>query len=682
MRLTIRAKLLIPIVTILIMGIGIIIALTTIKSRTILEQEIFQGIDRSADLVSGNIDDWIGNRMTDLRNWQRDPRMTEALRGNASAVDTVSARLATLPKDYPYYSGINLINPQGIVVASSHDFRIGLDLSSRSYVRQALQGTKNISKVVISKATKEQVFPAAVPVTDPSGKIIGVLSGVLKTDFLKHDIIDKITIGEHGYAFIINSAGLIIAHPDQSLVMQSDISSTDFGQAMLEQGSGTYKYYYAPQEQWKGMAFHQVPRNGWVIAITAPLGELMAGLDQMRNYAIGLGAAATLVMLLVSVLSINAITTMLQRIKERALEMSAGILQPVPEAFLKRTDEFGEIASAFNTLLQSQEAKVNLAKATARGDLTVDIRPASDQDELGLALLEMKNSLADIVTQALESSSQVNSGAGEVSDSSQSLSQGATEQAASLEEISSSVNQLVAQVQKNADNAAEANTIAESAQRSAGTGTEAMSQMITAMGEIRDSSRSISNIIKVIDEIAFQTNLLALNAAVEAARAGQQGKGFAVVAEEVRNLAGRSAKAARETSELIENSVQKVEWGAEIAAQTEEALQQLVDNSNKSGALIKDISRSTSEQSAGLTQVGQALGQIDSVTQQNTANAEETAAASEELSSQADLLRQSLSRFKLAAQETAPLDDQSFETNSTGHSSPRAITNSGWPMTS
>jgi methyl-accepting chemotaxis protein len=239
----------------------------------------------------------------------------------------------------------------------------------------------------------------------------------------------------------------------------------------------------------------------------------------------------------------------------------------------------------------------------------------------------------------------------------------------------------VAQVQKNAENASQANTIAKSTQQSAATGNEAMTQMISAMGEIKDSSQSISRIIKVIDEIAFQTNLLALNAAVEAARAGQQGKGFAVVAEEVRNLAGRSAKAARETSELIENSVQKVEWGAEIAERTETALQDLVDNANKTGVLVDEISRFTSEQSTGLSQIGTALGQIDSVTQQNTANAEETAAAAEELSSQARLLRHSLARFRLASQE-ADRPEPAFDTEQSSSPSHRAVTSTKRPMLS
>jgi len=175
-----------------------------------------------------------------------------------------------------------------------------------------------------------------------------------------------------------------------------------------------------------------------------------------------------------------------------------------------------------------------------------------------------------------------------------------------------------------------------------------MSSMSSAMEEINQSGQNISKIIKVIDEIAFQTNLLALNAAVEAARAGQHGKGFAVVAEEVRNLAARSAKAAAETAQLIEGSVEKTQNGNEIAGRTSSALEEIVEGITKVSDLVGEIAAASNEQAQGINQVNQGLGQIDTAIQQNTATAEESAAAAEEMSSQAGQLQHMLSRFKLA----------------------------------
>ncbi|WP_371375819.1 methyl-accepting chemotaxis protein [Sporomusa aerivorans] len=289
------------------------------------------------------------------------------------------------------------------------------------------------------------------------------------------------------------------------------------------------------------------------------------------------------------------------------------------------------------------------ADKIADGDLNISIE-INGRDELGnlaTSFRKMADNLNEVMHNINTSAGQVATGAKQLASSSMSLSQGATEQASAIEELSASIEEIAKQTELNAQFADQANLAAATAKNNAVTGNSQMREMLQAMEEINVASGNISRIIKVIDEIAFQTNILALNAAVEAARAGQHGKGFAVVAEEVRNLAARSANAAKETTAMIEGSIQKVSGGTKIANDTARALNHIVEQVAEVSLLVSKIATASTEQAAGIEQINQGISQVTQVVQTNSATAEESAAASEELTGQAEVLRNLASRFKL-----------------------------------
>jgi len=381
------------------------------------------------------------------------------------------------------------------------------------------------------------------------------------------------------------------------------------------------------------------------MGIVADKDEMLATYRNGNLISILAALVFVIISAIFTVIIAGSIGNPIKKIADAADKLSIGDLDINLD--IKSKNEIGSLAKSFENLIASTREQARTVEQVANADLTAEVAIRSEKDLMGKKLSQLVNELNDIMMDVISASEQVAAGSRQVSDSSMSLSQGASEQASSIEELSASIEQLSAQTKMNAENAGKANKLAEDARINAEQGNNQMKEMLKSMEEINQSSSNIYKIIKVIDDIAFQTNILALNAAVEAARAGQQGKGFAVVAEEVRTLAARSANAAKETAELIEGSMKKVEGGTRIAQETAEALNNIVDKIKQAAELVNDITDASNEQASGIEQINQGIMQVSHVVQANSATSEEGAAASEELASQAELLKDIVGRFKL-----------------------------------
>ena len=489
-----------------------------------------------------------------------------------------------------------------------------------------------------------------------NGTFYGIAGVDLSLEFMQ-GLADKLDIYDHsGRLILISNNGTLSGLTGQPELVgkNADQVISEFKEVLPEIKDGRKVIRLIGDELQIFIPIHiGKTTTPWSVGVSIPKEKITSSATRLVWRQLLTGAGCFVMALVFLWFISGGISKPIRAIADGARCLSQGDtkLEGVDNKLIKkieaRDDELGDTGRAFEQLIDYFTNKSLEAGKIAEGDLTGKIVIASERDELGKSFLMMTRKLNDALGQVNSAVSQFTAGSGQVSDSSQDLSRGASEQAASLEEITSAMTELGAQTRNNAENASMASQLSMNSRKSAEDGNTRMAKMIAAVSEINDSSKEIAKIIKTIDDIAFQTNLLALNAAVEAARAGKHGKGFAVVAQEVRNLAGRSAKAAQETAELIEGSMKKAEAGADIVDQTAQALAGIVDGITKTSDLVNEIASASGEQSQGIAEINQGLGQIEQVTQQNTANAEETASAAEQLSSQAMQLKELVARFKL-----------------------------------
>ncbi|MCL2249196.1 MAG: methyl-accepting chemotaxis protein [Oscillospiraceae bacterium] len=412
-----------------------------------------------------------------------------------------------------------------------------------------------------------------------------------------------------------------------------------------------YTAYYFPLPGADGN-----PNAMFFVGVSAEYG--LANILSQRIIMIIIGVAGLAVVMLLVLLIAGQISKPVKVLGEFMQVMSRDgdiIASPeeerILEGYMARKDELGSLFSSFQNLINVLiEVKDDLGEV-ASGNLAVDVNVRSDRDILSITLAEMVGNLNRMFSEVSSVTYGVASGSKQMADGSQALAQSSTAQATSVEQLSASISEIAKKTEDNAKMASRAASLASNIKASAEKGSSQMDDMMAAVRDINESGKNISKVIKSIDDIAFQTNILALNAAVEAARAGQHGKGFAVVAEEVRNLAAKSAEAAKDTESLIADSVSKAELGSKIADETSASLIEIVEGIDESSRLVGDIARYSEEQATGIAQINTGIDQVANVVQQTSASAEQSAAVSHNMNDQSTTLERLISQFRLKDQQ-------------------------------
>lgn len=541
----------------------------------------------------------------------------------------------------------------------------GNDYSDREYFQMAMQGKTHFSEPLVSKVTGKLTIIIAAPLYRGT-EVAGCVYVVPDEEFL-NDIVRDVSISENCFTYMIDKAGNVIAHPDMDVIksgesyteatpgyrelmeMREKMKAGETGYTGLNLDGKAVTSAYCPVEG----------TNGWSIAIQAPQSDFMENTLVTILVVSIIAAVALTVAVLFSFGLGKSIGKPIKICTERIGLLSRGDLSsPVPQ--VKSNDETGILAEATSSTVQTLNSIINdigrILGEMAEGNFNVNTKESSsfytgDFRRLLEYMEKINAKLSETIYNIDIASSQVLMGAEHVSAAAQDLSQGTAEQASSVEELAATLRLVAEEVADTSNNCVKARDRVTESVSYVDEAIAEMEQLSGAMNHISETSDKIGSIIKAIEDIAFQTNILALNAAVEAAKAGDAGKGFAVVADEVRSLATKSADAAGDTTELIEQSIAAVNAGMDKAAATSAALQNVGKTASIAEDIVSRIAKASQDESDSLSQVDIGIDQISAVVQRNAATSQESAASAEELSSQANALKSLINAFKISKKE-------------------------------
>ncbi len=560
-------------------------------------------------------------------------------------------------------AAINYYSTEGILPAD------GKSYSSTDYFQAAIKGNTYISSPVADEKTGELVIFVSTPVwrNGISGSTVDGVVGFLVKQQVLNAIVESTKVSANGIAYIVDKDGYTIADMDVQLVADKEnipqaaesnsalkSLAAIYSKAIAgETGFGNYKYKgvnkfvaYAPIEG----------SDGWSFLVGAPEKDFTKSVSTAIIVAIIIMVVSVVVGFFIATLMTKSLETALGGVIKRLSSFAEGDVTTAMPDVAANSYESGVLKQSTMLMVENTSAVVQdinfilTEMSSGNFDLVSKVpdKYVGDYANILACFRRLKKSLNESFHGIAQVSEQVSAGSSQVSFGAQSLAQGATEQASSVQELSASIAEVSQHIKENAESAEKAKVLSEDADEIMRSSVSDMELARQAMDEISATSKNISKVIKTIDDIAFQTNILALNAAVEAARAGAAGKGFAVVADEVRNLSQKSAEAAKNTTALIESSIEAVEKGTALVNKTSVGFAEVAAKSAAVGKHVEEISTQAQEQAVAIAQISTGIEQVSSVVQMNSATSEESAAASEELSSQAEALKNLVEQFKLA----------------------------------
>ncbi len=576
--------------------------------------------------------------------------LNEITQADAGNRDALLAKLA----ERTGFQYLALADSQGQTTRNSN-------ISQREYYQKAMAGETFMSSPLVNMVDGTVTIMMATPINNGSG-YKGVLYGGILYDTFS-EIIRNIKIGDGGYAFVVDKTGVMVAHPDTAIIeamtnfidnAKEDPSLESVSKAIQRMIAGETGIAYTDYEgipRIYGFTPIEGPEQ-WSVAVSVPVSQIMSNIYQAMNWCF----LAVIILLVISIsLALrfsNSITKPIINVTQRLEQLARGDLS-TPVTSVKGRDELARLSVSLGETVTELRAYIGdisaVLTAMAENDFTTSsaVEYRGEFAPLKNALENILASLNDTLSAIDSSSNQVNSGAAQIAAGAEAVASGATEQASSVEELMASIVKVAEQDARNLESVRQATQYVNQANDGVQTSAHQMALMTAAMDKIAVSSNQISNITKLIEEIAFQTNILALNAAIEAARAGAAGKGFAVVADEVRTLAAKSAEAAKQTAGLIRESSESVAQGAALAETTSKMLTDVAQKAKQVAESIGRVEAASAEQAAAITQISQGISQVSAVVELNASTAEESSAASQELSSLAASLQAEVGRFCL-----------------------------------